>query len=69
MVGGASRLGAVGLWKRPHQIQLLTLLVSVDGRSLVMIDELVQIVELALADAVHVAFDMNAEMLVAARCF
>lgn len=59
-------LGAVGLRQRSHQIQLLTLLVGVDGRSLVMIDELVQVVELSLTDAIHVALDMNTEVLVAA---
>lgn len=34
-----------------------------------MIDELIQVVELSLANAVHVAFDVDAEVLVAARRF
>ena len=62
-------LSAICLGQGPHEIQLLTLLVGINGRSLVMIDELIQIVELSLANAVHVAFDVNPEVLVPSRRF
>lgn len=61
-------LRAIGLRQGPHQIQLLALLVRVDGRSLVVVDQLVQGVELALSDAVHVLLHVHAEVLVASRC-
>lgn len=62
----AAGLGAVRARQRSHQIQFLALLVGVDRCSLVMIDQLVERVELALPDAVHVALDVHAEVLVAA---
>lgn len=69
MIDVAQRLSSIRLRQRSHQIQLLALLVRVDRRSLVVVDELVQIMELALADTVHVAFDVHAEMLIATRRF
>lgn len=62
-------LSSVGFRKRSHQIQFLALLVGVDRSSLVVVDELIQVVELPLADAVHVAFDMHSEVLVPSRRF
>lgn len=61
-------LGSVCFRQRSDQIQFLALLVGVNWRSLVVIDELIEIVELSLADAVHTRFDVNAKMLVATRC-
>lgn len=58
-------LRAIGLRQRSHQIQLFALLVRVDGRSLVVIDQLVQRVELPLPNAVHVLLHVHAEVLVA----
>lgn len=59
-------LRAIGLWQRSHQIQLLALLVRIDGRSLVVIDQLVQRMELALSNAIHVLLHVHAEVFVAA---
>lgn len=53
--------------QRAHEVQLLALLVGVDGRALVVRHELVQRGELALADAVQAALHLHAEVLVAAR--
>lgn len=63
------QLGSVGFRQRPDQIQFLALLVGVNWRSLVVIDELIEIVELSLTDAVHSGFDVNAEVLVATGSF
>lgn len=62
-------LGAIGARQRSHQVQFLALLVGVDGRSLVVIDQLVERMELALSDAVHARLDVHAEVLVAAGRF
>lgn len=62
-------LGSVGFRQGPHQVQLLALLVGVDGCSLVVVHQLVQCVELSLSDAVHVTFDVDAEVFVATGGF
>lgn len=63
-----AHLRAIGLGQRPHQIQLLALLVCINGRSLVMLDQLIQRMELALSNTVHVLLHMHPEVFVAAGC-
>lgn len=63
--GGSAQL--VAARQRAHQVQLLALLVGVDGRALVVGHQLVQRWELALPDAVQAALHVHAEVLVAAR--
>ena len=58
--------GAVSLWQRPDEKQLLPLLAGVDGRPLVVLHQLVERGELSLADAVHVALHVDTEVLVPA---
>lgn len=53
--------------QRAHEVELLALLVGVDGRALVVRHQLLQRRELALADAVQAALHVHAEVLVAAR--
>lgn len=47
-----------------HQIKLLSLLVRIDGSSLIMIHQLIQRVELALSNAIQSAFNMDSEVFV-----
>lgn len=53
--------------KRPHQIQLFTLLIRIDWRSLVVIDQLIECLEFSLSNAVHSVVDVDSEVLVASR--
>ena len=52
--------------QRPDQEEALALLAGEDGRALVVVDQLVDRVEPALADDVEGALDVDAEVLVAA---
>lgn len=65
----SSVLGSVGFRKWSHQIQFLALFIGVDRSSLVVVDKLIEVVKLSLADAVHVAFDVNSKVLVPSRRF
>lgn len=53
-----------GLGKRSHQVQLLPLLVRVYRSSLIVIHQLVEGVELALADAIESTLHVDPEVLV-----
>lgn len=61
-----SSAGRVGAGQGPHQVQLLSLLVGVDGRPLVVADQLVERGELPLPDAVERAVHVHAEVFVPA---
>lgn len=56
--------GECGARERTHEVELLALLVGVDGRALVVRHELLQRRELALPDAVERALHVHAEVLV-----
>lgn len=61
----------VYLWlgQRPDQVELLPLPVGVDGGALVVVNELVEVLELPLANAVEAILHFDSEVLVALGSF